>query len=326
MAEADYYNVYHDDFFDSACSLDHERRASFCSELATNLVDTMFLHGSPFEENHYWVVACNRGGCSEIDSRNPLTLTLSATSPPSAVKPDSAPAFTEPVPPPEPAVTSDRQPDAPETQAAIHECPATWADAPTLSVSELLSACGGDAAALAARTTQECAAEDITTAGDQSRANAEHARQHASNALERAARADADGNEDLAEHYEELADHHEELVQHHLDRALDAENRERERRDRIMASRGATTWEQACEIMVDRVWAAEYTQATSLGRAFLTHLAILGDVICGGPGVDYAELCGGIDLLNVLESSIDALAEGIESVAGVIGAIADFFL
>ena len=326
VAEADSYNVYHDDFFDSACSLDHERRASFCSELATNLVDTTFLHASPFEENHYWVVACNRGGCSEIDSRNPLTLTLSATSPPSAVKPDSGPAYTEPVPPPEPAGTSDRQPDAPETQAAIHECPATWADAPTLSVSELLSACGGDASVLAARTTQECAAEDITTAGDQSRANAEHARQNASNALERAARADADGNEDLAEHYEELADHHEELVQHHLDRALDAENRERERRDRIMASRGATTWEQACEIMVDRVWAADYTQATSLGRAFLTHLAILGDVICGGPGVDYAELCGGIDLLNVLESSIDALAEGIESVAGVIGAIADFFL
>ncbi len=310
VAGADHYNVYHDDFFDSACSLDDQRSASFCSELATHVVDTAFLHASPFEENHYWVVACNRGGCSEIDSRNPVTVTGSPPSPRATV---------EPAPPPTPDGSFDREPDTLTAPDVVHECPTTWEDSPTLTVAELLTACGGDASALAVRTTQECAAEDISAAGDQARSNAEQSRQNAADARERAAEAAADGNEDLAEHYEDLA-------QHHLDLALDAENRERDRRGRVMASRGATTWEQACETMVNRVWAADYTQAASLGRAFLTHLAILGDLICGGPNADHTDLCGGIDLLNVLEGSLDALTQGIESVAGLIETATDFFL
>ena len=69
---ADYYNVYHDDFFDSSCSLGVGGSASFCEELATDIVETNYLHTEPEgEENYYWVVACNRGGCSEIDSENP---------------------------------------------------------------------------------------------------------------------------------------------------------------------------------------------------------------------------------------------------------------
>ena len=333
VAEADYYNVYHDDFFDSACSLDHERRASFCSELAGNVVDTTFVHASPSLENYYWVVACNRDGCSEIDSHDPVTVIRSGTAPAVAAdtagaatdtEPGSAPAYTEPAPPPEPDETAPSQPEEP-APVVVHECPTTWDDSPTLTVAELLTACGGDAAALAARATQECAAEDISAAGNRARANAENARQHAANARERAERVASRGDEDLAEHYEDSAQHYEELALHHLDLALDAENRERDRRDRVMASRGATTWEQACEIMVDRVWAADHSQAASLGRAFLTHLAILGDVICGGPDIDYADLCGGVDLLNVLESSLDALTGGIESIAGIIEAATDFF-
>ena len=326
VAEADHYNVYHDDFFDSDCLLDNQRSAAFCSELATHVVDTTFLHADPSRDNYYWVVACNRGGCSEIDSRNPITIIRSGTAPTATAEADSAPADASPAPPPAPDGTSDREPDAPAAPAVVHECPTTWDDSPTLTVAELLTACGGDAAALAARTTQECAAEDIATAGDQARSNAEQSQQNATDARGRAAKAAADGNEDLAEHYQDLAQHHEELAQHHLDLALDAEDREMDRRDRVMASRGATTWDQACETMVNRVWAADYTQATSLGRAFLTHLAILGDLICGGPNADYADLCGGVDLLNVLGSSLDTLAEGIESIAGTIEAAADFFL
>lgn len=69
---ADYYNVYHDNFFGDACWVSQEGEPSFCSELATNLTDPAFLHESPDRNsNHYWVAACNSQRCSEIDSGNP---------------------------------------------------------------------------------------------------------------------------------------------------------------------------------------------------------------------------------------------------------------
>ena len=69
---ADYYNVYYDDFFDSSCRLGWDGRASFCEELATNVAETTYVHTIPGDdENYYWVVACNRGGCSDIDSEDP---------------------------------------------------------------------------------------------------------------------------------------------------------------------------------------------------------------------------------------------------------------
>ncbi len=68
---ADFYTVYYDDFFDSACSLG-SRGPSFCEELVTDLSSTDYTHASPDRnENYYWVVACNRFGCSAIDSENP---------------------------------------------------------------------------------------------------------------------------------------------------------------------------------------------------------------------------------------------------------------
>ena len=71
---ADFYTVYYDDFFDSACSLG-SRGPSFCEELATDLSSTDYTHASPDRnENYYWVVACNRFGCSAIDSENPAQL------------------------------------------------------------------------------------------------------------------------------------------------------------------------------------------------------------------------------------------------------------
>ena len=62
---ADYYNVYHDDFHDSNCRVRWDGRPSFCEELATNVAETTYVHTIPGDdENYYWVVACNCGGCS----------------------------------------------------------------------------------------------------------------------------------------------------------------------------------------------------------------------------------------------------------------------
>ncbi len=70
---ADHYNIYHDDFFDSRCRLNRDGSAGFCEELAKNVVGTSFVHTAPDSgDNYYWVVACNRGGCSEIDAGNPV--------------------------------------------------------------------------------------------------------------------------------------------------------------------------------------------------------------------------------------------------------------
>ena len=71
---SDYYKIYHDDFFDSSCSLRMGGSPSFCEELAANVVGTSYLHENPnASENYYWVVACNSDGCSEVDSGNPAT-------------------------------------------------------------------------------------------------------------------------------------------------------------------------------------------------------------------------------------------------------------
>ena len=71
---ADYYNVYHDDFFGDACSLRGDGSPSFCEELATGLETTSYGHASPNSgENYYWVVACDSSGCSDVDSENPAT-------------------------------------------------------------------------------------------------------------------------------------------------------------------------------------------------------------------------------------------------------------
>ncbi len=69
---ANYYKVYHDDFFDSSCKLSRDGSPSFCEELAANVMETTYIHTEPDEdENYYWVIACNRGGCSDVDSENP---------------------------------------------------------------------------------------------------------------------------------------------------------------------------------------------------------------------------------------------------------------
>ncbi len=72
---AEYYNIYYDDFFDDNCRLHSDGTPAFCDELATNNTGTSYVHTEPDEEeNHYWITACNRSGCSDIDSNNPAEL------------------------------------------------------------------------------------------------------------------------------------------------------------------------------------------------------------------------------------------------------------
>ena len=69
---ADYYRVYYHEFIDSACTLDRVGNPLPCEELAANVVGMSYLHENPSAvNNYYWVVACNSGGCSDIDSKNP---------------------------------------------------------------------------------------------------------------------------------------------------------------------------------------------------------------------------------------------------------------
>lgn len=66
---ADYYNIYHDDFWYSGCRLNSLGSTSFCDELAANVTGTSYIHADPDDDNnYYWVVACNADGCSKIDT------------------------------------------------------------------------------------------------------------------------------------------------------------------------------------------------------------------------------------------------------------------
>ena len=72
VSGADYYQIYYDDFFSEGCRLTSRGNPSFCEELASNVQETSYVHTEPDDDdNYYWVVACNSGGCSDIDSENP---------------------------------------------------------------------------------------------------------------------------------------------------------------------------------------------------------------------------------------------------------------
>ena len=74
-AGASHYKVYYSNFHDESCRLADGGHPAFCEELASNVVETSYIHASPDRhENRYWVVACNNSDCSEIDSSNPAQL------------------------------------------------------------------------------------------------------------------------------------------------------------------------------------------------------------------------------------------------------------
>ncbi len=73
---AEYYVLYYDDR-GPGCELDNGGSPRFCDKLATDVVDTNYIHASPEPRdsrrgNFYRVVACNSEGCSKIDSDNPI--------------------------------------------------------------------------------------------------------------------------------------------------------------------------------------------------------------------------------------------------------------
>ena len=67
---ADYYNLYHHRAFASSCEVRPDGSSFSCDQLAANLVETTYTHADPDRRNYYWVVACNRGGCSPVDVTN----------------------------------------------------------------------------------------------------------------------------------------------------------------------------------------------------------------------------------------------------------------
>ncbi len=108
---ADHYNVYFDDFFDSSCRLNSDGSLSFCEELVASVGETSYVHASPDSfNNYYWVVACNSGGCSEIDSDNPASQVVTESTGPTG--PDGTPTPTHIPTPSEP---STPQPEATQT-------------------------------------------------------------------------------------------------------------------------------------------------------------------------------------------------------------------
>ena len=71
--DADYYKIYYTKFIGPICKSIRGNLFG-CEELATDVVGTTYTHTSPNDYyNHYWVVACNRNGCTDIDSENPAT-------------------------------------------------------------------------------------------------------------------------------------------------------------------------------------------------------------------------------------------------------------
>ena len=93
---ADYYNVYHSNFFDSVCTPREGGEAGFCENLALNVTETTYLHTEPDSEtNYYWVAACNSQGGSEVDTSTPAPAVApeaaaaqAATRTPEAAAPD----------------------------------------------------------------------------------------------------------------------------------------------------------------------------------------------------------------------------------------------
>ena len=67
-AGADSYTIYSGD---AGCQLRAGQPVS-CTELASDVDDTFYNHYDPHADtNSYWVVGCNRSGCSAIDTANP---------------------------------------------------------------------------------------------------------------------------------------------------------------------------------------------------------------------------------------------------------------
>ena len=79
---ATHYKVYFDPSGNTRCSLLPLGGAFGCEELDDNVVGTTYTHAGSAGPTTYWVVACNRGGCSEIDNGNPVEPVVQRPGPP----------------------------------------------------------------------------------------------------------------------------------------------------------------------------------------------------------------------------------------------------
>ena len=95
VEDADYFKVYHyETRADSPPGCGVSRffgTALICDELAADVREVTYLHARPDLDRHnfYWVVACNKGGCSEIDEENPAGVDDSS---PSTTAPTASPS------------------------------------------------------------------------------------------------------------------------------------------------------------------------------------------------------------------------------------------
>ena len=72
MEDASYYKIYYNDAPGSGCRLGPDGNPVACTLLAERVHGASYSHTKPVPEgNHYWVVACNDSGCSDIDNDNP---------------------------------------------------------------------------------------------------------------------------------------------------------------------------------------------------------------------------------------------------------------
>ena len=88
-AGADYYKVYHDDFFDDSCSVSADGQPRFCEEIASRVTEPNYLHeGASNGENYYWVVACSTNGCTDVPDKS-KSFVFQIQSPPSQTPPSA---------------------------------------------------------------------------------------------------------------------------------------------------------------------------------------------------------------------------------------------
>ena len=142
---ADYYKVYHGDVLrDIGCTLNWDGRPVFCEELAGNVADTTYVHTDPdSRNNYYWVVACNSGGCSDIDSENPaIALETSSTGPAGKATPTPVPTLS-PAPTPSATPTPTQTPTPSDTPIPSLTSAPTASDSANMTVVEYAQWCAG---------------------------------------------------------------------------------------------------------------------------------------------------------------------------------------
>ena len=132
---ADYYIIYHDEgrhtYGDNPdrCFIDVDGRSMYsCNELASNVVETTFVHTTPegrrgSRGDLYWVAACNSDGCSDTAPKPAIP---EGQEPSAIFGSGTTPVATPPQPTPAPSATPARTPTpTPSATPAPQSTPAS---------------------------------------------------------------------------------------------------------------------------------------------------------------------------------------------------------